>query len=973
MEIGKKTGITAILLVAWLSVSLLLQASAAQEPSEAAYVRGHISDGDGVWRADDFGFFYYDLDSGQGGEELRIDMDGRLAREGSIVYTSSAWWRQFEYRPWGRYQAVAFFGRLYLAGYPEGPLTDKASSLGEGELRRVLLDESETYTLTYDRPLPLQDGYVLALKEVSERNDLANFVLLRDSEVVDSAVVDIGGTYVYRVDDIPVLLVHMSAAMRGEGSGFAEVDGIFQVSDEPDVRLFEGGRIGNLELSDLSTDGFSFRSYRGLTFGRNTVVPLTGEMAIVVIDAPDLYYYPEGGFFSYGVYEIRGPAFSDSSAIPVMLGSYNSSAMARWNAGNYTGFYFDPEQGIGTETLVLYGAEGRRVPPPSRPRIDAANRTALQDGMQYTSFVQPKEFEYEPWGHYFVISFLGNQWFAGYDSSLEGRSATKSLLEQEDLGLVLMDREPQGIAVAGNYSLAEGYELRIRDVGNDSLFLQLYKDGVQVDSSAVRSNSTYIYKKDLGDVEEMPIIMAHIGNVFNDGLQRFAVIDGLFQISDQYILPVEPGLGLGKMEIVSVQPGLILMVNNEEVNLNRDSRVALLPGMNIRVADNDTLRYYIYTSQYVVPRPRPPQIRTPENVTPRVDANFSMVVRAAEIRQVTTEILGQEDMTVFSKDITGLASGSGDLWSFSWSWNGTTLRLSDDSSPVIDAEGGLVPGMLFLDPATPPLQVGVRFGQDGRIASISDSRSVYYISRGEYSSLKPKMSYDDLLANATARAQIIRVQPGRSILQLYNVVDGRLVPSGINHTLQGTLEALEPHAERTEAPPGRYELRLRIENAVDAIQVFGEHFNVTDDVISGVVLGSGEVAAGGSVSIPLLVPDHKDELSVEISFDPELLRAVRISGTCSPSWNIDPRAGRAKILLPAGCNRSNLTFEAGPAISENLTAEVRVTGVQGFDPEYVRNGTVTIHPSRGASAPGALTAILALLAAAILWGRVAWR
>jgi len=31
-------------------------------------------------------------------------------------------------------------------------------------------------------------------------------------------------------------------------------------------------------------------------------------------------------------------------------------------------------------------------------------------------------------------------------------------------------------------------------------------------------------------------------------------------------------------------------------------------------------------------------------------------------------------------------------------------------------------------------------------------------------------------------------------------------------------------------PPGRYELRVRVENAVDAIQMFGEYFNVTAPV-----------------------------------------------------------------------------------------------------------------------------------------------
>ena len=363
------------------------------------------------------------------------------------------------------------------------------------------------------------------------------------------------------------------------------------------------------------------------------------------------------------------------------------------------------------------------------------NNKVVQDGFQYTTFTQPKQFEFEPWGRYFVISFLGTQWFAGYNSSIEGRKASKSLLENEYLGLVLIDKEQRGIALAGNYTLAEGYEMRIIDVGNDSIFLQLLKKGIQVDSSVVKSNSTYIYKKDIGDVDDMPIIIVHINNAFNNGSQHFAVIDGIFQISDQYILPVEPGLDMGKMEIVSIQPNMIAMVNNEKVNLNRDSTVAIAPGMNIRVADNDTLRYYLYATRYVVPKPKPPLINISGNASSREPANFSMKVQAAEIRKVTADILDSSKGSVSSRDITELAKGSGELWEFSWKWNATTLQLSDDDSLILDAVGSMVPALLYLGPSLPSVQVGVKFDSSGRIAAILDSKSIYYISRSEYENL----------------------------------------------------------------------------------------------------------------------------------------------------------------------------------------------------------------------------------------------
>ena len=217
----------------------------------------------------------------------------------------------------------------------------------------------------------------------------------------------------------------------------------------------------------------------------------------------------------------------------VSQGDENLPAIARWNSQNYSGFYFDPTKSLGEETLILHNVQGRRVPSIFLNNSNRESNNPVPEGFQYTTLLQPRKFEFDSWGQYYVISFLGSQWFAGYDSSIEGRKATKSLLEHEYLGKVLMDMEPQGIVLAGNYSLQEGYEMRIRDVGNDSIFLQLLKDDIPVESSVVKSNSTYIYKKDLGDVKDLPIIMVHLNNVFSNETKSFATIDGVFQISDR--------------------------------------------------------------------------------------------------------------------------------------------------------------------------------------------------------------------------------------------------------------------------------------------------------------------------------------------------------------------------------------------------------------------------------------------------------
>ena len=375
--------------------------SSAQEISEAATVRGHFAYGDGIWRADDFGWFYYDLDKDLGGETLQIDLDNRTAEKGHITYSSKVWSEQFEYQPWGSFQKVAFFGKPYFAGYQESSFSEEFSSLEKGELREVLMDDDLAQTLSYNSSLALQQGYVLVPQEISEKKGAVKFLLLKNGAPVNSSVVSIGDDFVYEIDDLPVILVHLTNAMLGAGEGLAEVEGVFQISDQPVLNLFEGARIGEMKLTDYSSSGLEIENNRTINLKRDTTITLAPGLELIVLDFPDPVYYPVGWIYDYGVHEIRGPTFNSSSSIPVRLGDYNSSVCAKWNAGNYSGFYFEPDDAdlrdlfgalIG-ETLVFYSTSDRRITPPSKPIVYQENKTILQTGLQYTSLRQPKEIE----------------------------------------------------------------------------------------------------------------------------------------------------------------------------------------------------------------------------------------------------------------------------------------------------------------------------------------------------------------------------------------------------------------------------------------------------------------------------------------------------------------------------------------------------------------------------------------------------
>lgn len=943
---GRKFLLSALSLL-FLFLTVLPAAHA--QASEVALVRGHFSGGDGTWNPRDFGWFYYDLDEDQGSESLSVDVDERLAKEGHIIYKSDIISRDFEYDPWGWYDAVAFLGKLYLAGYPESSFTEEVSSLENGDLREILLDADEAHTITYDEPLDLLDGYQLAVKEISESNDEVNFILFKNGGFVDAKLVTVGDTYVFKRDDVPIIMVHVADAMCGQDCGIVEVDGAFQVSDDPSFKLVQGGRLDSMKLTDLSEDGFEFRTDKDLTLKRDSVVPLIdGQLALVVLDTSGLVYYPRGGIFDYGVHEIRGPVYEENSTLPLYRSSTKELAgqiKARWDSENFSGFFFDPKNQLGSEGLVINNLSGRNIMP-FRSKVEDGFLIGTA-GMQYTSFAQRKDFEFEPWGSYMVISLFGQMWFAGYGEKTSPEIDRVDPIAEEQIVQPLLDSDETVILNSGrSLSLRDGYDLLLMSVSNDKAFVYLRKNGAMVNSAVLTPNSTYTYEADVGDSSDLPIIAVHVQNVFESDPERGMqgmVVDGVFQISDRYFLPVDQNRDFGEFTIAASNPTFIFMANPDVVSLDRDSSQGLWYGMDIRVADNDTLRYYLYNRQYVVPSPELAGINYPKEIPSSSDANFTIAVKAAEIQRVSADILDPDGRTIFGRDLTDRGMGAKDSWIFSWGWNATALRLSDDGGILLDANQP-VPAMLYRNVSSEPVKVWILFDSAGRIASILEEETSYYLSPYGLRLVNSNLSYEEMLANETARENYIKIEPGRSVLQFFDFFNGTSRLNSTNHTISGPLESIEPHAIRAGAEQGKYELRLLIQNAVNTLWISDAfYFQVTEPEVQGAVLESGNATYGEQASVRLDVPRSGGEKSINITYDPSLVEAKGTFGPCDVPSYIDQENGRISVVMPVNCSYTNLLFNVlDTGREENATTRLEVVAVKGFQPKGITNGSINI-------------------------------
>jgi len=970
-----------ILLLALVASVLLAEDVAAQniQPVEISEVRGHISTGPGRWNAEDFGWFIYDPKDGGSGETLQVAPEDRVVDKGRLIYTSLPWYTEFSREEWGPYQTVAFLGKAYLAGYPASSFTDEVSALERGELREILLDADRVVTIKTNVSLPLEDGYSLVLREVSDDGDSVNLLLMKNQEIVDNAVVRNEDTYAYKVgpDQLPLILAHIVSSMKGADGGVVQVDGIFQVRDTPTVVLNVGDRLSQMEVTDLSEDLIELKNFNDLSLNPDNLTRLAGGLFIRTMDDPALAYYPIGFYTDYGFYIKRGPVYEGNNLKEHwFFGTTPTQVEAEWTSLNFTDFYFDDEEKVGTETLIINGTQGRTIP---RSYAQATEDGLSLQGIFYYTVAQPQKFEFEEWGSYNVISLFGYQWFVGYDEGTSPDFDRINTLDYQQIHRVLVDTDARGTATKGDvFTLEGGYTLWVQDVSEDRMFLSLYKDGKWVDNSTVSSNTTYIYKKDVGDVSDLPVLALHIGEIFRDETHNFAEIDGLFLLSDVLFLPVDYGNEFGEMSVIAQTPDRLILSNADPINLNRDSSVSLWPdypgvfrGVNLFIADNETLRYFPYTQEYVVPSPTVTGLQIPSADVPAGSAaNFSMGILAGDLRLITAEVLDSQGRTVNIKDLTLLGTGSRDRWTYNWQWNATILVLGDNKTMIPEAETDIPTAVLYLNQSSEPLPVVVNFDGNGLISRIFDiDGNSYYVSRSGYSVDSP--SYDQILNDTQVYDNYIKIEPGVSRLGFVGFVNGQATDES-NYTLTGSIEALEPHVERIPAPPGTYELTLRISNLMNTLRANSVFFNVTQPGSQDVAIGSAEAGPGQEVQVALkLGPAQAGQpqaaKKLEVDYNPHLVQAIGVGGSCQATYRLDHGEGRMIITLEKGCNQTNVTFQAGEVSG---TSDLSIVWVQGFTAGRLTNGTITVvetpnavNKAEKSSAAGTLLSLLSLLLA----------
>ncbi len=528
-----------------------------------------------TWDAQSYSGFYYDLDTGVSSENMTITDIDRSIDSGNIEYITTPTKTSFEYGDWGSYEIIGFMAEKYFAGYTKNDsevVGDDISPISDGILSKILIDSDDKKSANSGDALALEEGYSLNIKEVDVNGESVWVQLEKDGEVVDEGFVTSGEDYTYEADlgeaeDVPIIIVHFGTVFAGSETSAVFVQGIFQISDEY-TELTNGDTFGEMEVTSLSSSEIKMKNDASVGLDEGDTVDLMGKIKIQVADSSTLRFAPILDTSESGTYELRGTVYEEGDSLP------------SWDPFNFEGFYYNIDEGIGTENLTVEEFGSRDIP---------------SGKLVYESTPQSVDFEHSEWGNFTVVGFMADKYFAGYtDGSVDGAVDDVSLLSDSILCKVLTDTDDKESMNSGSaLTLEDGYSLSIKevDVNGESVWVQLEKDGEVVDEGFVTSGEDYIYETELGESESVPLIIVHFGTVFAGSESSAVFVQGIFQLSDDYT-EINNGDTFGEMEVTSVSESGITMKNDDDIGLGQDETVDVMGNVSFKTADSSTLRFY---------------------------------------------------------------------------------------------------------------------------------------------------------------------------------------------------------------------------------------------------------------------------------------------------------------------------------------------------------------------------------------------
>lgn len=479
---------------------------------------------------------------------LVLDKDGKLVHEEVIIPPNDVD-DIFQYSRAGTSHEILIHFKNVLRTPDQDLVTiDRIWQNSKDNPDRILINDSRSMTLSSQIPLELQEGYELAIRFVDIEGNKAYLQLGKDGEVIDSKLIipanEVDDNFVYsQAEASNQIKVHFKNAYRGTDHSLAMIDGIWQTSGMDPHRILindtqlrtVSSRFGlmleegyELEIQSMDLDGnrvYVVLVKDGEIVASQVIMPANEGDDIFIYSCPGTPQEIRVGFKNAFRGADQNLATSDglwqtSEVNPnrILIDDPRSRTMT-------SGTTLDLEEGYKL-AINSIDIDGNKVYLDLyKDEIVIDSQVIIPANEVDDTFIYSRPETSQEIRVHFKNSFRGA------DQNLATIDGLRQTSEADPNPILINDTRSQTVTSWMPLKLEEGYELMIQsiDIDGNKLYLELYKDGMVVDSQVITPENevddTFIYSRP----ETSQKIKVHFKNAFRGAEQSLATIDSISQ------------------------------------------------------------------------------------------------------------------------------------------------------------------------------------------------------------------------------------------------------------------------------------------------------------------------------------------------------------------------------------------------------------------------------------------------------------
>ncbi|WNY28877.1 hypothetical protein MmiEs2_10900 [Methanimicrococcus stummii] len=569
------------LAAALILLSLVSLSFGAVSVDDSVEERSPILYYNGVWDEEEFYFYadyivprnfsvlYFDLKNNISTESIAIegmhpdaDYNQVLNAPGhvDITYSTSPALQKFEYNwttfvienegtDWeyeyiysAAFPVLGFFGEPYVALSNKTVYSDyyyETQPYKANKIAPLVMNDDERYTLKVGDDIDLGRGYTLYVDQVDVGGNKTNLILKHDDVELGSGIVNASesGNWIFETNilneqGVQVLRVHVKDTFQSVSGAAVEINGLWLVDYLNAIEVKSDVDYGKWNATTINSESLTYVA-EDIVLSSNAVIPLGKDLFIRVQDGFEI---PPADVDETYDSQNRYYLFKEHTA----PGTYNIKSEVSffgtvYTYSNFGAFYYDLDQNLATEILYTY------------PNPDKFEKES-QSFMYLTTYIHTN-YEYLPNTGLDDDENLLNSWDSGYDVmgyfgekyvplnviDSKGFYIADSTKLDKFAPLVTDDDSKHTLTTKEWIELGRGYSLQVDqiDVKGNQVNLELYKDGVLVNSSIVTTNAgdgsgDWIYKDTIQNVKDVQLLRVHVKDVFQGNKDAVVEIDGIW-------------------------------------------------------------------------------------------------------------------------------------------------------------------------------------------------------------------------------------------------------------------------------------------------------------------------------------------------------------------------------------------------------------------------------------------------------------